>query len=264
MHPIHLIYSALKTSHKPLPPLPSSPVTAVCAVTGDEGWCVPRKAVLGSSFTNANLLAAPQSEFVSVAVLQVWEYGYKTAEDKQREKRPERMSSWFCDGATFEELDRQGVRAKVLQPEMPSIWTAYATTSYKKHGSLRARVNTDAQRVWLFEERLVDCSDMAKVQAWWGVLNTALRAGFGRTILETLDCPPYVMAKHGLAKWQAFEAWAHRKVNSALYAFLCYLLPSQEELKSEPFILTPPSGGTGRHPMLTPPHSKSPQAGLLF
>ena len=178
-----------------------------------------------------NLLAAPNSEYVSAEVLQVWEFGYKTAEDKKRDKRPERMSSWFCDGVTFEELDRQGVRAKVFQAEMPPVWTAYATTSYKKHGSLRSRVNTGGKRVWLFEERAVDLSDMATVNEWWGVLNQALRDGFGRSVLETLDCPPYLIAKNGLAKWQALEAWGRDKINSAKYAFLCYLLPSQEELK---------------------------------
>ena len=231
MHPIRLIYSALTKQRKPLPSLHCEPVTAVCAVTGETLPCLPRKDVLGASFTNMNLLAAPNSEYVSAEVLQVWEYGYRTAEDKKRDKRPERMSSWFCDGVTFDELDRQGVRAKVFQSEMPPVWTAYATTSYKKHGSLRARVNHGAQRVWLFEERLVDLTDMDTTQAWWGVLNQALRDGFGRSVLETLDCPPYLMAKHGLAKWQAFEAWAQGKVNSARYAFLCYLLPSHEELK---------------------------------
>ncbi len=233
MHPIRLIYLALTTQHKSLPALPCDPVTAVCAVTGETLPCLPRKDVLGASFTNMNLLAAPNSEYVSVEVLQVWEFGYKTAEDKKRDKRPERMSSWFCDGVTFEELDRQGVRAKVFQADMPPVWTAYATTSYKKHGSLRSRVNTGGKRVWLFEERAVDLSDMVTVNEWWSVLNQALRDGFGRSVLETLDCPPYLIAKNGLAKWQALEAWGRNKVNSAKYAFLCYLLPSQEELKAD-------------------------------
>lgn len=233
MTAITLIYQALQRQGKHLPELPCNPVTAVCAVTGEETLCVPRKDVLGSSFTNANLLTAPNSAFVGVAVLSVWEYGYKTAADKERDKRPERMSSWFCNGETFEELDRQGVRAKVFQSDMPPVWTAYATTSYKKHGSLKARINTGDKRVWLFEERLVDCSDMERVNEWWSVLNQALRDGFGRSVLESLQCPPYLIAKNGVSKWQAVEAWGRDKVNSALYAFLCYLLPSQEELKND-------------------------------
>jgi len=74
---------------------------------------------------------------------------------------------------------------------------------------------------------------MGRVREWWDVLNVALRAGIGRTVLESLDCPPFVMAKVGLPVWLEFEAWARPKYLSALYAFLCYLLPSQEELKHE-------------------------------
>jgi len=145
----------------------------------------------------------------------------------------ERMNSWFCDGVTFERLTRQDVRAKVFQDAMPEQWSGYATTSYKKHGALNAKVNTGVQRIWLFETRLVDCTDMANVREWWEVLNTALRAGIGRSVLESLECPTFVMSKVGLTTWLEFEEWARPKYLSALYAFLCYLLPSQEELKHE-------------------------------
>ena len=233
MHPVNLISAALRNYDKELPALPKTPVTAICAVTGQECLCLPRQEVLGKTFTNHDLIAAPESKFVGVDVFWAWEYGYKTAEDKKRDKRPERMSSWFCDGKTFKELDRSGVREKVFQNEMPAIWIGYATTSYKKHGSLRAKINTGTNRFWLFEERQVDCSDMEKVKEWWDVLNAALRAGIGRSVMESLDCPPYVIGKVGLKTWMEFEQWARPRYLSALYAFLCYLLPSQEELKHE-------------------------------
>jgi len=143
----------------------------------------------------------------------------------------ERMGSWFCDGITFERLTRQDVRTKVFQERMPERWTAYATTSYKKHGSLIAKVNTHDKRMWLFEMRLVDCTNMPQVNEWWNILNAALRAGIGRSVLESLDCPAYVIQKVGLSTWLEFEQWARSKNQSSLYAFLCYLLPSQEELK---------------------------------
>jgi hypothetical protein len=116
---------------------------------------------------------------------------------------------------------------------MPEQWVGYATTSYKKHGSLKTPVNTGKRRVWLFETRLVDCTDMATVLEWWAILNSALLREFGRQILETLDCPQHVMKKCGLTKWLAFEKWARPRYKSALYAFLCYLLPSQKELEDE-------------------------------
>lgn len=229
----NLISQALYKQGATLPELPCQPVLDVCTVSGEQMQCLPRKDVLGKSFTNANLLAAPQSDYVGVDVFYAWYYGYKAAEGKKRDKRPERMSSWFCDGETFQELSRIGVRDKVFSPTMPTMWAGYATTSYKKHGSLLAPVNTGDRRFWLFEERQVDCSDMATVAQWWGVLNVALRNGIGRSVMETLECPPFVMAKVGLSAWIDFEQWAMDKYQSALYAFLCYLLPSQEELKHE-------------------------------
>jgi hypothetical protein len=73
---------------------------------------------------------------------------------------------------------------------------------------------------------------MVRVAEWWHILNLALRDGFGRTILENLECPPFVIRKAGIKKWLEFERWAKPKHQSAVYSFLCYLLPSQEELKN--------------------------------
>jgi hypothetical protein len=220
MHPVKLIANSI-TQHPDRPELPCEPTPGVCAITGSEGLCVPRKKLLGKSFTNGDLLARPDSDMVSIDAYYALKFKW------------ERMNSWFCDGATFERLTRQDVRRKVFQPEMPPQWAAYATTSYKKHGALNAHINTGAQRIWLFETRLVDCSDRERVDAWWQRLNQSLRAGIGRSVLESLDCPPYVIGKVGLSAWLEFEAWARDKYLSALYAFLCYLLPSQEELKHE-------------------------------
>ena len=231
MKAVNLLYEALIHEEKRLPPLPCETVTALCAVTGQRTICLPRKHVIGKAFTDSSAFASPGSQFISVDVFYAWNYGYKTDPKKKMEKKPERMSSWFCDGETWEELNRQGVRTKVFQPNMPPSWAAYATTSYKKHGSIHAKVNSSTSRFWLFETRQVDCSDMSLVNEWWTVLNKALRDGIGRSILETVDCPPYLISKVGFTVWRDFEEWASDKKLSALYAFLCYLLPSQEELK---------------------------------
>ena len=220
MHPVNLIAQAIPT-HSEGTELPCEPQEGVCALTGAVGACVPRKELLGKSFTNGDLLARPDSPLVSVDAYRALKFKW------------ERMSSWLCNGVTFQRLDRQGVRQQALFAAMPSQWTAYATTSYKKHGSLNAVVNTGSRRVWLFETRLVDLSNMTQVMDWWNVLNMALRAGIGRSVMETLECPPFVIAKVGLLTWLDFEAWARPRYLSAMYAFLCYLLPSQDELKHE-------------------------------
>ncbi|OIO41911.1 hypothetical protein AUJ63_04665 [Candidatus Pacearchaeota archaeon CG1_02_35_32] len=233
MHPANLISIALQKQKKQkLPELPCEPVKAICAITGQRQLCLPREEVIKYTFTNLNLFVAPTSGFISVDVFYAWNYGYVT-EGRGREKRPERMSSWVCDGEQFIELNRQGVREWVLKEEMPAVWTGYATTSYKKHGTMVAKVNIGNHRIWAFEMRLVDCSDMKLVMNWWQILNLALRDGIGRTIMEGLDCPPFVIGKIGLKKWIEFEQWAAPKYQSALYSFLCYLLLSQEELRDE-------------------------------
>ena len=220
MHPVNLISAAI-TQHEDRPTLPCDTSEGVCAITGLRGACVPRKKLLGKSFTNGDLLIRPDSDMVSVDAYFAIKFKW------------ERMNSWFTDGKTFQRLTRQDVRTKVFLPDMPEQWAAYATTSYKKHGALNAVINTGENRIWLFEMRRVDCSDMAHVMEWWDVLNTALRAGIGRSILESLVCQPFVIGKIGLSTWMEFEQWARPRYLSALYAFLCYLLPSQEELKNE-------------------------------
>jgi len=218
MHPVTLISRALTVTEAPYP---ESCGNDICCVTGDVGPVVKRRALFGPSFTDGALLAAPESLYAGVDAYRAMKYKW------------ERMSSWFCDGNVFTRLDRVGVRDAVFTRHKELSWSGYATTSYKKHGAIRAPVNAGARALWLFETRLVDCSDRALLFGWWGILNAALRDGVGRQVLETLDCPGFVMRKVGLKRWMAFEAWAKPRHKSALYAFLCYLLPSQKELKEE-------------------------------
>jgi len=77
----------------------------------------------------------------------------------------------------------------------------------------------------------VDCRDASKVQAWYDTMNAALHAGIGRPVIESLRCSAWLMHKVGITTWLNFEEWARPKCKSALYQLLCYLLPSQEEIK---------------------------------
>lgn len=213
MHPIQLICSNLEATD-------IETVDGVCCVTGVRGPCVKRKDLLGKSFTNIDMLKCPESELVSLDVYTVMKY------------RPTR-SSWFCDEREFKQLTRLTVREMVFQEEMPHVWAAYATTSFKKHGALKTKINSGKKRVWLFEERHVNCTDMEKVRSWFGIMDQALRSGISRSAIGSLECVPFVIEKVGLKIWLDFERWARPKYQSALYSFMAYLLPSQKELKNE-------------------------------
>lgn len=232
MHAINLIASAVRKTALP-PRLPEEPKQQICCLTGASCECIPVRHILSNTFTNYDLLRAPQSAWIGVDVWVAWMYGYFSDDTKKREMRPERMSCWWTDGEIFRQLKRAEVRELVLNPQYTRPWAGYVTTSYKKHGSLVASVNVGRQNVWAFEMRTVDCSDVVRVGAWWNRLNEALRAGLGRSILETLDCPTFVMRKIGVDIWVDFQTWARDKYQSALYSFLCYLLPSKAELDAE-------------------------------
>ncbi len=221
MHPVNLIASGLSADDPDCPVFDGALENGVCAVTGQHGKTLPRKLLLGKSFCDGERLLAPDSDRVSVDAYIAMKYKW------------ERMSSWICNGAEFKKINRIEVRNAVLSKAMPSPWAGYATTSYKKHGALRAHINYNDQNIWLFETRIVDCSDEDKLNEYWKRLNAALRLGIGRSILESLNCPAFVMRKIGIEAWMDFETWATPISKSALYAFVCYLLPSQEELKNE-------------------------------
>ena len=221
MHATKLISTAIR-KHPDCPDLSVEPVAGICAITGQRGPCVPRKQLLGKSFTTGHLLAVPASDMVSVDAYLSLKFKW------------ERMSSWFCDGEKFTKLKRLGVRDLVLAGNTSKKpFAGYATTSYKKHGSLIAPVNSAGKNIWLFEERVVDCSDAIVVSEWWRRLNDILAAGAGRTVIELLDCPAHIMRKVTLPVWLEFESWAKSKHRSSLYAFLVYLLPSQVERNEE-------------------------------
>lgn len=219
MHAITLISRALRAHERCEPP--AEPVQGRCCVTGEAGQCLPRSALLGRSFTDQHLLALPGSNMVS---MEAW-WALKHP--------PERQSSWFCDGDVFQLLNRQGVRQLVLQGVTAEQWCAYVTTSYKKHGVLRAPVNTRGRQVWLFELLSVDCSDRDRVLLWWTKLNQFLRAGISRSFLTARAIPPGIALKLGIQLIADFETWAAPIFQDPLYQFLCYLLPSLEELRAE-------------------------------
>jgi hypothetical protein len=218
MHPVNLIASALRVRESYQPPV--TPVVGICCLTGVETDCIPRKLMLGDSFTTQTVLAAPLSEYIGVDAAMA--LGHKW----------ERMACWWTDGKEFRVIKRKEVRSLVLSGSPSTPWSGWITTSYKKHGALLAEINNTSHGVWAFDEYRVDCTNNQTVQQWWEIMTVAQQAGVWRTIQETLDCPPNVMAKIGLPLWTKFLTWATPRHQSSLYRLLCYLLPSQEEMKN--------------------------------
>lgn len=234
MHAISLISSALDVeSGLYVPdPLPADPLDGVCCVTGMDGPTVPRKALLSNTFLDGDALACPGSDRVSVEVWRAF-----TAQENRGKKRgffPERQSSWIVTRSKWQTLDRIGVRAALLISDPPSEpWAAYVTTSYKKHGALRAPVNAGGRGggVWLFEGRRIDCTDRERARATWERLRDARMRGVPRPVIEKLDAGSSLIARVGLLWWMDFEDWARPLIESGLYQFCTYLLPSEDEIK---------------------------------
>lgn len=231
MHPVDLISAAIG-QEAIVYPYPDDPREGTCCVTGAVGLSLPRAALLGPSFTAVDLLAAPQSDRIGVPAWRAFTW-HERRPGKSRGFHPERMSAWWTDGVEMRLLDRQGVRAMVLGPLSARPWAGYATTSYKKHGALFARINGGASRLWAWDDRRVDLTDTLRMRETWERLNVALRAGIGRQSMESLDPPAPIIAKIGLRTWMDFEAWARPRYLGAMYQFLAYLLPSQEELRAD-------------------------------
>jgi hypothetical protein len=218
MNIYNLISGAIGEQHLPLP---CEPVQETCAVTGERCQCIPRKKLFSSNFTEQPELRCPESQYVGTDVYQALKYP------------KERQSSWIVDSNDFQLLKRIDVRSHVLNGANKDVWAGWVTTSYKKHGAFRAQLNQAGRSLWAFDERIIDCSDNKRVNEIYTKLVLYLKKGFSRSTLETLQCPTYVVKILGIQEWLNLEKWAIRLYKSNLYKFLCYLLPSQDELKNE-------------------------------
>lgn len=216
-HAVELIAGALSLDEAPMPASASS--RGVCCVTGAETDCVPRASIMDNGFTGQALLRAPLSPWLSVAAARTLRY------------RPERSSSWWCDGAGFVALRRPDVRRLVIdEPTTATRWAGYVTTSYKKHGSLTAPVNVSPRAVWMFEQIAADMTDRGWAEDAWTRLRAMQDAGWPRPVLEDLNPSPWLLSKCGWPTWRDFAAWAQPHVAGGRYRLLCYLLPSKDEL----------------------------------
>jgi hypothetical protein len=227
MHPVDLIANAIRNEVDIYIPAKTDP--GICCVTGIECQTIPKKEIISSNFTNYDLLKSPGSDRIGVAAAISLKY------------RPER-SSWFVSEKEFVTFNKKRFRDMFLNGVKNSKkWAIYITTSYKKHGALVTKLNgrgiakgkMKKYGTWRFEQLNVDASNGKINRSWYDKIFEALKAGIGRSIIESLNCPSYLIKKIGLKEWMKFEKWARDKYQSPLYKLCCYLLPSQEDLKNE-------------------------------
>ena len=190
-----------------------------CCFTGRREPCVPRRRILGASFLDQGLLRAPASPWIGVATATAMRHP------------PTRKSSWFCDGRVFRPLKKPDARALVLdESSVPADhWAGYVTTSYKKHGALRAPVNGPGGRRWLFETQPVDAWGM---RAWYERLLAARVAGVSRGALESLEPSPRDLRAVGVRGWTALVRWASPRRADPRFALALYLLPAEAEVRA--------------------------------
>lgn len=218
MHAVDLIANALETEQIQVSPQPQG----VCCVTGATCAVLPRRELFGRSFVDQGLMRAPASRGVGI---NAW---------KALRHVPERKANWWCDGHVFRTLSRTEARQLVLDGVEAPRWCGYITTSYKKHGALRAPVNTAGSQRWLFETRVVDCGDRATVRSLFQRMMDLRKVGATREHLATLDVPPSVLRRLGIARWMDFSYTVRQHQDSGLYALLLHLLPTQQELREKP------------------------------
>ena len=204
----------------------------VCCITGVKCECVPMGAVITTSFTDGQLFKAPSSEWVSLSTYQAWKFGIR-AEGKKRDMNPERNSCWVVNRDAWRHgLKKAEIRQVALEGVTPP-WACWVTTGYKKHGTLRTPVNSSRHGVIAFNDLRADCSDPERVMGMFERMKSIQLVGFGRKIIETLECPPGYQKRYGFGPWNEFYSWAKSIYLSPLYQFVCYILPTKEEMDAE-------------------------------
>lgn len=230
MHACHLIASAI--GRQSTINIPCEPVYNVCAVTGSYGPCIPKKLVIPPSNCDRFLFAAPQSNYVHINVFASWSFS-EVKNGKKRGTYPERQSCWWCDGKEFKTVDKEFIRDVALNGSPSETWSMWVTTKYKKHGSIRSKVNHCARGCFGFDDDTIDCSDKSSVATAWEILREAQDAGVPRSVMYSLDASPSLIGKIGWRRWIRLESWARPMLHSGNYRFMIYILPSMKELNDD-------------------------------
>jgi len=216
MYPTELIYQAAGS-----PAVKIEPTNSFCAVCGKEiSEGVPTKKVVSSSFTDWNILVDMTASHICKAC--TWCI-----------KEPKMRRSQYI--ATEHELiyfKRDDIEKYLFNPPEPPF-VFFITSSYKKHGSFRARMN-DSQKLFYiqFEDRQILFSPnkyrnlFELMKKMYLVFNKTQEIGKGDYIQKRVF-------EYGLKQWQQDEAILKQYRGSQVFELLLYALNKPEEAKKK-------------------------------
>jgi len=214
MNATELIYYAACS-----PAIDTEPADGICAVCGrgiSEG--VPIKKVVSSSFTDWNFLADMTASHVCAAC--TWCI-----------KEPKMRRSQYI--ATENELiffKREDIEAYLFDPPEPPF-VFFVTSSYKKHGSFRARVNDSRHLFYIqFEDRQI----LFSPNKYRELFNTMKRVYTVFNKMKEIAKGDYIQKRvrdYGIQKWRKDEEILKQHRGSQVFELLLYALNKPEEAK---------------------------------
>lgn len=122
------------------PEIAGKPLSGQCCMCGSGNGELASKDFLKSSFTNWDVLKSPESQTICPACAGCLSIN------------PLRKSSWVATCTELRYLKREEMSTAIFG-ELPFPNAIYITTSYKKHGSFKTRINHMAEKIYIqFEE----------------------------------------------------------------------------------------------------------------
>lgn len=212
MNPTELIYCAAGS-----PVVESVQVEGICAVCGREvSEGVPIKKVVSSSFTDWNILVDMTASHVCKAC-------------KWCIKEPKmRRSQYIATEGELIYFKRDDIGKYLFNPPEPPF-VFFVTSSYKKHGSFRARVNDSRKLFYVqFEDKQILFSPnkyrelFELMKRMYLIFNKVMEIGKGDYIHKRVF-------EYGLSNWKRDEAILQRYRGSQVFELLVYALNKPAE-----------------------------------
>jgi len=203
------------------PPIETEPADGICAVCGKEiSEGIPIKRVVSSSFTDWNFLADMTASYVCAAC--TWCI-----------KEPKMRRSQYI--ATENELlyfKREDIEKYFFEPPEPPF-VFFVTSSYKKHGSFRARVNDSRHLFYIqFEDRQI----LFSPNKYRELFNTMKRMYSVFNKMKEIAKGDYIQKRvmsYGLPNWRADEEILKQYRGSQVFELLLYALNKPEEAEND-------------------------------
>ncbi|MEA3324440.1 MAG: hypothetical protein U9Q37_04795 [Euryarchaeota archaeon] len=199
------------------PEVQTVPATGICAVCGNEiSEGIPIKKVVSSAFMDWNVLANMSASHVCAAC-------------KWCIKEPKlRRSQYMATDSGLTYFKRDDIEKYLFDPPEPPF-VFFVTSSYKKHGSFKARVNGSRDLFYVqFEDRQILFSPnkykelFGLMHRMYLVFNKVNEIGNGDYIHKRVF-------EYGLKQWQRDEATLKQYRGSQVFELLVYALNKPEE-----------------------------------